>query len=73
VFKLCTVISCLQAEADYNRRKEEAERARLRGDDKWILPSLEARIKAERKKEKKKKHKKKKKKAYSSVSRSFYV
>ncbi|PNF29390.1 CWF19-like protein 2 [Cryptotermes secundus] len=61
-----------KAEADYIRKKEKDERARLRGDDKWILPSLEARIKAETNKEKKKKHKKKKKKSKRKKSSSSF-
>ncbi|KAJ4430038.1 hypothetical protein ANN_22246 [Periplaneta americana] len=55
--------SILKAEEDYYRKKQKEEQARLRGDDKWILPSVEARIKGDKDKEKKKKHKKKKKKA----------
>jgi len=61
--RLQPVIWYFQAKTDYKYRKEKDERARLQGDSKWILPSVEARIKAETKKEKKKKQKKKKKKA----------
>jgi len=67
------ILQCLQAEAAYNWRKAKDEKARLRGDDKWMLPSVEARINAETNEVRKKKHKKKKKKtkrktASSSVS-----
>ncbi|PSN37445.1 CWF19-like protein 2 [Blattella germanica] len=51
-----------KAEAEYNYRKQKEEQARLRGDDKWILPSIEGRIKEESRKGKKQKHKKKKSK-----------
>ncbi|XP_067013384.2 CWF19-like protein 2 [Anabrus simplex] len=56
-----------KAEADYNKRKQVEERRKERGEDKWILPSVDARLKAEakemrREKKKKKKDKKEKKK-----------
>lgn len=57
-----------KAEADYNWRKAKDETARLRGDDKWMLPSVEARINAKTKNVKKTKHKKKKKKAKRKTS-----
>jgi len=34
------LVECLQAEAAYNWRKAKDEKARLRGDDKWMLPSV---------------------------------
>jgi hypothetical protein len=64
------ILQCLQAEAAYNWRKAKDERARLRGDDKWMLPSVEARINAETNKVSKKKHKKKKKKTKRKTSSS---
>ncbi|GLH06534.1 CWF19-like protein 2 homolog [Gryllus bimaculatus] len=50
-----------KAEADYKRRKEREQRAAERGEDKWMLPSLDAQLQPVSQK-KKKKHKKEKKK-----------
>ncbi|XP_034949207.1 CWF19-like protein 2 [Chelonus insularis] len=65
-----------EAEEKYHRKRAEKEKARLRGDDKWMLPSVEKNLSSEkskkkRKKEKKeKKSKKKKHKKHSSSSSS---
>ncbi|XP_057323234.1 CWF19-like protein 2 [Microplitis mediator] len=67
-----------EAEESYNRKQAEAERARQRGDDKWMLPELDAKLssgklkkkKKKEKKEKKSKKSKKKKRKYSTSSSS---
>nr|CAD7410868.1 unnamed protein product [Timema poppensis] len=51
------------AEADFNRRKDRKSKHR---EDKWLLPSVEARLKDEAVKERKKKKKKRKRKSSSS-------
>jgi hypothetical protein len=69
-----------QAKSRFERRAAEEERARERGDDKWMLPSVEERLaeesgKKSKKHKKEKKHKKKSKKekrrANSSVRFCF--
>ncbi|XP_049841024.1 CWF19-like protein 2 [Schistocerca gregaria] len=71
-----------KAEAEFYQKKLEEERRRQRGDDKWMAPSVESRVressksdkhkKSKKKKEKKKKEKKKKakKKKHQSDSSS---
>ncbi|CAB3370945.1 Hypothetical predicted protein [Cloeon dipterum] len=62
-----------KAKAQFDRRTAEEERARERGDDKWMLASVEARLREEpgkksKKNKKDKKHKKKKKSKRKSSS-----
>ncbi|KAK0095363.1 hypothetical protein PV326_008558 [Microctonus aethiopoides] len=67
----------IDAEEKYRRKENQAEQARLRGDDKWMLPSVDAKLSKDKSKKKKKKEKKekkvkksKKKKRRSSTSSS---
>ena len=56
IFFLC------KAERDYEKRKAKKELAKLNGEDKWMLPELDAQLSGKSKKSKKeKKHKKDKK------------
>lgn len=61
-----------QAEEKYHKKEAQAERARQRGDDKWMLPSVEEKLgdksKKKKKKDKKAKKKNKKKRKHSSNS-----
>ncbi|XP_046383601.1 CWF19-like protein 2 [Ischnura elegans] len=59
-----------KAKKDYIRRKEEEIQAKLRGDDKWMLPSVESRLAGESDKKKHKKKRKKKKKKSKSKRHS---
>nr|CAD7265233.1 unnamed protein product [Timema shepardi] len=52
-----------EAEADFNRRKDRKSKHH---EDKWLLPSVEARLKDEAVKERKKKKKKRKRKSSSN-------
>lgn len=60
----------VQAKSDYERRKAEKEWSKLRGEDKWMLPELESKLRSSpepaKKKSKKDKKKKKKKKEKKS-------
>ncbi|KAK0168559.1 hypothetical protein PV327_002345 [Microctonus hyperodae] len=67
----------VDAEEKYRRKEAQEEQARLRGDDKWMLPSVDAKLSKDKSKKKKKKEKKekkvkksKKKKKRSSTSSS---
>lgn len=51
----------IQAEEKYKIKEAKAERSRQRGDDKWMLPSVEEKLSSDKSKIKKKKDKKKKK------------
>lgn len=51
-----------KAEAEFHQKKQEEERRRQRGDDKWMVPSVESRVRESAKSEKHKKSKKKKEK-----------
>ncbi|KAH0556521.1 CWF19-like protein 2 [Cotesia glomerata] len=51
----------LEAEERFKTKETQAERARQRGDDKWMLPELDAKLSSEKSKKKKKKEKKEKK------------
>ncbi|XP_071441217.1 CWF19-like protein 2 [Hetaerina americana] len=63
-----------KAKKEYLKRKEKEVQAKLRGDDKWMLPSVESRLGSESKKKKKhkkkSKHKKKKSKSRKHSSSS---
>ncbi|XP_015110243.1 CWF19-like protein 2 [Diachasma alloeum] len=61
-----------EAEERYHKREAQSERARQRGDDKWMLPSVDAKLseKSKKKKKKEKKSKKKKKRRKSSSDSS---
>ncbi|KAF7989612.1 hypothetical protein HCN44_008286 [Aphidius gifuensis] len=50
-----------EAEEKYRIKEAKAERSRQRGDDKWMLPSVEEKLSSDKSKKKKKKDKKKKK------------
>ncbi|KAL3879004.1 hypothetical protein ACJMK2_031326 [Sinanodonta woodiana] len=62
-----------KAENEFHKDHYKKEQARLRGEDTWILPSVDDRIKQEQeelKKAKSKKHKKEKKRKHKKVKRS---
>ena len=59
-----------QAEALYNRKQAQAERAKERGDHKWMLPSIEAKLSSSDSSKKKKKKERKKSKKAKSKKRS---
>ncbi|XP_063981765.1 CWF19-like protein 2 [Diachasmimorpha longicaudata] len=61
-----------EAEERYHRKEGQRERARQRGDDKWMLPSVDAKVseksKKRSKKEKKTKHRKRRRRSSSDSS-----
>uniref|UniRef100_A0A6V7KZM5 Cwf19-like C-terminal domain-containing protein n=1 Tax=Bracon brevicornis TaxID=1563983 RepID=A0A6V7KZM5_9HYME len=52
-----------EAEEKYRRKEAAAERSRQRGDDKWMLPSVEEKLSGEKVKKRKRKSEKKSKKS----------
>ncbi|XP_015511849.1 CWF19-like protein 2 [Neodiprion lecontei] len=59
-----------KAEAEYHKKQIREEQSKLRGDDKWMLPTVEARIKGDKKAAKKRKKAKEKKSKKKKKSRS---
>ena len=61
----------VQAKRDFEKRKARDEEAKMKGDDKWMLPELQAKLEKSKDKKSKKKKKEKKKKKYKKEKNSM--